>query len=103
MAAPRWLRARSLSTCLVVTAAVAAPTATGPAASGGSSGSGGGSGGASATAAAGDADEMKALITRWQKAQNDRKVDDYLALYARDFQGVRRSGKTTVRLDLAGW
>jgi hypothetical protein len=48
--------------------------------------------------------EAHALIGRWLDAQNARKFDDYIALYAPDFTGVKRTAADKeTRLDLAGW
>src|SRR5262245_48215478 len=48
-------------------------------------------------------DRAKAVVDTWLAAQNGGKFDDYKALYARGFRGVRRSGAATKRLDLKGW
>jgi ketosteroid isomerase-like protein len=47
--------------------------------------------------------EVQALLDRWLAAQNAGNFDDYQALYADKFQGVRRSGTRTRSLDRAGW
>lgn len=47
--------------------------------------------------------EVQALLDRWLAAQNTGNFDDYQALYADKFQGVRRSGTRTRNLDRAGW
>lgn len=47
--------------------------------------------------------EVRALLDRWLAAQNQGRFDQYQALYASRFYGVRRSGSRTVRLDRAGW
>ena len=47
--------------------------------------------------------QARALVEQWQKAQNDGDFNAYGALYAARFNGVRRSGARTVRLDRAGW
>jgi len=47
--------------------------------------------------------QVKALLDEWQAAQNAGSFERYQKLYAARFQGVRRSGPRTVRLDRAGW
>src|SRR5262249_30328876 len=49
---------------------------------------------------AGRADE---LLERWLKAQNDGDFSAYQALYAPEFQGIRRSGPRVARFDRAAW
>src|SRR5690606_14694528 len=46
---------------------------------------------------------VQALIDTWLSAQNAQDFDTYASLYAGRFEGVRRSGARTVRLDRAGW
>jgi hypothetical protein len=46
---------------------------------------------------------VKELVDRWLDAQNQGDFAAYSALYGDAFQGVRRSGKKTVRLDRSGW
>jgi Domain of unknown function (DUF4440) len=46
---------------------------------------------------------VQALLDAWLKAQNEQDYDTYESLYASRFEGVRRSGSRTVRLDRAGW
>lgn len=44
------------------------------------------------------------LVGRWTEAQNKRRFDDYAALYADDFEGVKRTAKgAETRLALAAW
>jgi hypothetical protein len=43
------------------------------------------------------------FMTHWLGAQNDGDFAAYERLYARDFEGVRRSGSRTVHLDRTGW
>jgi hypothetical protein len=45
----------------------------------------------------------RGLVSRWLATQNAADFATYSALYAPRFQGVRRSGERTVRLDRAGW
>ena len=47
--------------------------------------------------------EARALLDRWLAAQNAGNFDDYQALYADRFEGVRRSGTRTRQMDRAGW
>lgn len=48
--------------------------------------------------------EADKLLASWKAAQNDGKLDDYLALYDASFKGVRRTGGGVEKtLDLAGW
>src|SRR5687768_16879105 len=70
---------------------------------------------AAATAAAPDAaarkrvvepvkqDDVRKLLADWLAAQNGGDFAAYSKLYDARFQGVRRSGKKTVKLDRAGW
>ena len=44
-----------------------------------------------------------ATVQRWLAAQNGGRFDDYAALYAPSFQGVKRVGKTTKKLNRAAW
>jgi len=46
---------------------------------------------------------VKAVLDEWLAAQNAGSFERYQKLYAARFQGVRRSGPRTVRLDRAGW
>jgi hypothetical protein len=46
---------------------------------------------------------VQAFLDAWLKAQNDQDFDTYESLYASRFEGVRRSGARTVRLDRTGW
>jgi hypothetical protein len=47
--------------------------------------------------------EVRKLLDEWLAAQNEGSFARYEALYADRFQGVRRSGPRTVRLDRRGW
>jgi len=47
--------------------------------------------------------QVKTLLDEWLAAQNAGAFDRYEKLYATKFQGVRRSGPRTVKLDRAGW
>ncbi len=47
--------------------------------------------------------EAKAVLQTWLQAQNARDFARYATLYAADFQGVRRSGERTVRLNREAW
>jgi hypothetical protein len=47
--------------------------------------------------------QVKALLDEWLAAQNAGSFERYQKLYASKFQGVRRSGPRTVRLDRPGW
>lgn len=47
--------------------------------------------------------QVKGLLDEWLAAQNAGAFDRYEKLYATKFQGVRRSGPRTVKLDRAGW
>jgi ketosteroid isomerase-like protein len=47
--------------------------------------------------------EVRELLQRWLKAQNDGDLPAYVALYADRFEGVRRTGERSVRLDRKGW
>jgi hypothetical protein len=47
--------------------------------------------------------EVSALVERWQRAQNSGDFAAYEALYDPAFQGIRRSGPKTIRLNRAGW
>lgn len=46
---------------------------------------------------------IEALLDAWLSAQNERRFDDYAALYATRFDGVRRTRNRIVRMDRAGW
>lgn len=48
-------------------------------------------------------DEARALLDAWVEAQNKGDFSAYEALYAPRFQGVRRSGSSTAKLDRARW
>ena len=50
-----------------------------------------------------DDDKAKAIVERWLAAQNAGDFAAYEALYAKKFQGTRRSGNKVVTLDRAGW
>jgi len=63
-------------------------------------------------AARGAAEPMAALpseedanhfLERWVEAQNRGRFEDYAALYADSFTGIRRSGAQIKRLDRGGW
>ena len=45
----------------------------------------------------------RATLDRWLAAQNQGKYDDYAALYAPDFAGVKRVGKTAKKMTRAAW
>lgn len=47
--------------------------------------------------------KVRAVLERWLTAQNEGKFDDYQALYAERFQGVRRSGPRVRYLNREGW
>lgn len=47
--------------------------------------------------------DVRTLIDAWLAAQNRGDFAAYEAMYARRFEGVRRSGPKVVRLDRAGW
>jgi hypothetical protein len=46
---------------------------------------------------------VQALLDAWLQAQNAQDFVTYESLYAGRFEGVRRSGARTVRLDRSGW
>lgn len=43
------------------------------------------------------------LLARWLVTQNEGRFDDYAALYAVGFQGIKRSGARVRRFDRSGW
>jgi ketosteroid isomerase-like protein len=45
----------------------------------------------------------RAVLDQWLAAQLARSFAAYIALYAPDFRGIRRSGPRAVQLDLSGW
>lgn len=45
----------------------------------------------------------RATLDRWLAAQNQGKYDDYAALYASDFAGIKRVGKTAKKMTRAAW
>lgn len=45
----------------------------------------------------------RALLDRWLAAQNQGRFEDYAALYAPGFTGVKRVGKTVKAMDRAAW
>jgi hypothetical protein len=45
----------------------------------------------------------RALLDRWLAAQNQGRYDDYAALYAPGFAGVKRVGKTVKAMNRAAW
>lgn len=45
----------------------------------------------------------RATLDRWLAAQNDGRYDDYAALYAPGFAGVKRVGKATKKMNRAAW
>lgn len=45
----------------------------------------------------------RATLDRWLAAQNGGALADYAALYAPGFQGVKRVGKTTKKMNRAAW
>jgi hypothetical protein len=47
--------------------------------------------------------EALRLVEQWLAAQNQGRFDDYQALYAKTFAGVRRSGARSTELDREGW
>jgi hypothetical protein len=47
--------------------------------------------------------EARAVMTAWLNAQNEGAFASYESLYAARFEGVRRSGTQTKRLDRARW
>lgn len=47
--------------------------------------------------------QARAFLDRWLKGQNGGDFAAYSALYAPDFQGVRRSGKSVKKFDHDGW
>jgi hypothetical protein len=47
--------------------------------------------------------EAESFMREWLEAQNAGTFSDYAALYARKFEGIRRSGPRTFRFDRAGW
>jgi hypothetical protein len=47
--------------------------------------------------------EVRSFLARWLAAQNEGKFDDYQALYAEKFQGVRRSGPRVRYLNRETW
>jgi hypothetical protein len=50
-----------------------------------------------------DDSRLRDFVERWTGAQNRGDLAAYQALYARSFEGVRRSGPRMVRFDRAGW
>ena len=57
---------------------------------------------AAATASPSEA-AARALLDRWLAAQNQGRFEDYAALYAPGFTGVKRVGKTVTSMDRAAW
>lgn len=47
--------------------------------------------------------EVKKVVGTWLDSQNSGNLTAYLALYADRFEGVRRSGERTARMDRKGW
>ncbi len=47
--------------------------------------------------------DVRALLDAWLAAQNAGDLEAYSALYAERFEGIKRSGERTYRLDRAGW
>lgn len=47
--------------------------------------------------------EVEAVIASWRAAQNEGRFDEYTALYAQRFEGVKRSGERTRRFNRSGW
>jgi hypothetical protein len=45
----------------------------------------------------------RVVLDQWLAAQESRNFKAYIALYAPEFRGTRRSGARTVQLDLTGW
>lgn len=45
----------------------------------------------------------RATVARWLAAQNAGRFDDYAALYAPAFEGVKRVGKTPKKMNRAAW
>jgi len=50
-----------------------------------------------------DQKDVKDLLDKWLSAQNTGNFSVYEPCYASRFQGVRRTGNFTLRLDRAGW
>jgi len=47
--------------------------------------------------------EAKALFEKWLKAQNNSDFETYKSLYAKRFEGLKRSGLRTYSFDRDGW
>lgn len=48
-------------------------------------------------------DEARAVFDAWLKAQTEHDFDAYSALYAEDFEGIKRNGHTTTHLEREAW
>ncbi|MBK8258803.1 MAG: nuclear transport factor 2 family protein [Polyangiaceae bacterium] len=47
--------------------------------------------------------DAKVMVDKWVEAQNKGDLAAYLSFYAKQFEGVKRSGLRTTRMDRKGW